>query len=169
MIRPCNFADFETIHAIVNDAARAYQGAIPPDCWHDPYMTEAALHSEIADGVRFWGWEGSGGLEGVMGVQQVRDVTLIRHAYVRTVCRRKGIGGALLDFLIGQTFGTLLVGTWAEAIWAIQFYEKQGFRLISGPEKDRLLSTYWRISERQKQTSVVLVRSPARPSTAEFE
>jgi N-acetylglutamate synthase-like GNAT family acetyltransferase len=100
-------------------------------------------------------------LQGVMGVQRISDVTLIRHAYVRTVCRRKGVGGALLDFLMAQTFGTLLVGTWANAIWAIRFYEKHGFRLVSATEKDRLLSTYWRISERQKQTSVVLLRSPA--------
>lgn len=158
MIRPCDFADLEAIHTIIDDAAEAYRGAIPAECWQEPYMTRAALESEIEDGVRFWAWDESGHLIGVMGVQPVRDVTLIRHAYVRTAYRSKGIGGALLDFLAERISGSLLVGTWAAAVWAIRFYEKHGFQLVSATEKDRLLATYWSISPRQRETSVVLAR-----------
>jgi GNAT superfamily N-acetyltransferase len=161
MIRPCDSADFEEIRAIINDAAQAYRGAIPAGAWHEPYMSAAALASEIADGVRFFGWEESCRLLGVMGVQPVCEVTLIRHAYVRTVCRRQGIGGALLDFLAERTSGPLLVGTWAAAEWAIRFYEKHGFAMAPGAEKDRLLDSYWTISPQQRDASVVLTR-PAR-------
>lgn len=156
MIRPCVPADFDAIHAIVNDAAQAYKGVIPPDCWHEPYMTVAALRAEIDAGVEFWGWEENGALVGVMGIQRVRDVNLIRHAYVRTEQRSKGIGGTLLRFLIDRDASTLLVGTWAAAEWAIRFYQRHGFRLVTPAEKDRLLDTYWTISERQRETSVVL-------------
>ena len=157
MIRPCTADDFETIGSIINDAAEAYRGVIPADRWHEPYMPGAALEAEIAKGVKFWGWEEGGALAGVMGIQPARDATLIRHAYVRTVHRGKGIGGALLQFLIGQTGGPLLVGTWAAAEWAIRFYEGHGFRLVSPAEKNRLLDTYWAIPSRQRDTSVVLV------------
>jgi len=156
MIRRCTDADFAAIETIINEAARAYRGAIPADCWHEPYMTGSDLKAEIAAGVNFWGWDESGALSGVMGLQNVRDVTLIRHAYVRTAHQRRGVGGALLTTLAGQASGPLLVGTWAAAEWAIRFYERHGFRLVSAEEKDRLLNTYWSIPLRQQQTSVVL-------------
>lgn len=158
MIRRCTAADFDTILAIINQAAQKYQGSIPADCWHEPYMTELALKSEIASGVNFWGWDEEGALLGIMGIQSVRDVTLIRHAYVAPSCQGKGIGGALLAYLAKQATSSLLVGTWAAAAWAIDFYQRHGFRLIAAEEeRDRLLSTYWSISPRQKETSVVLV------------
>jgi len=157
MIRPCTAADFQTTEAIINEAAQAYRDAIPADCWHDPYMTAAALKAEMESGVKFWGWDEAGVLVGVMGIQHVREVTLIRHAYVRTAHQGKGIGAALLKFLADQTSRPLLVGTWAAAEWAIRFYERLGFRLTSPAEKDRLLSTYWDIPARQKETSVVLI------------
>ena len=156
MIRRCANADFPAIEAIISEAAQAYRGVIPADCWHEPYMTGLALEAEVDAGVNFWGWEESGTLIGVMGIQHVRDVTLIRHAYVRTAHQGRGIGGALLTFFANQTADPLLVGTWAAAEWAIRFYERHGFRLVSPQEKDRLLSTYWNIPSRQKETSVVL-------------
>jgi GNAT superfamily N-acetyltransferase len=159
MIRPCADTDFQTIEAVINDAAEAYRGAIPADCWHEPYMTGSALKAEIEAGVRFWGWDESGTLIGIMGIQHVRDATLIRHAYVRASHQGRGIGGALLRFFTDQTAGPLLVGTWAAAEWAIRFYERHGFRLVSPAEKDRLLSTYWSIPARQKDTSVVLTHA----------
>jgi len=149
--------DRPAIEAIINEAAEAYRGVIPEDCWHEPYMSGAALRREIEAGVRFWGWEDAGALLGVMGSQRVRDVTLIRHAYVRTAAQGRGIGAALLKFLADQTAGALLVGTWAAAQWAIRFYERHGFRLTADEEKDRLLSTYWTIPDRQRETSVVLI------------
>jgi N-acetylglutamate synthase-like GNAT family acetyltransferase len=163
MIRLCTDADFPVIHSIVNDAAVAYRGVIPADCWHEPYMSEAALEEEIASGVRFWGWERDGVLVGVMGIQDVKDVTLIRHAYVRTALRRGGIGARLLEHLRKLTQRPLLIGTWAAADWAIRFYEKHGFRMVGDEEKHRLLRTYWTIPDRQIETSVVLaeIRPPA--------
>jgi len=160
MIRLCTDADFAVIQTIINEAAQAYRGAIPADCWHEPYMAGSDLKAEIAAGVSFWGWDESSALVGVMGLQKVRDVTLIRHAYVRSADQRRGVGGALLTALAGQTAGPLLVGTWAAAKWAIRFYERHGFRLVSAAEKDRLISTYWSIPLRQQETSVVLVYSP---------
>jgi GNAT superfamily N-acetyltransferase len=157
MIRRCVDADFPAIEAIVNEAAEAYRGIIPADCWHEPYMTDAALNAEIDAGVNFWGWDESGALIGIMGIQHVRDVTLIRHAYVRTAYQGRGIGGALLTSLTNQATGPLLVGTWSAAEWAIRFYERQGFRLVPPAEKDRLLREYWSVSSRQSETSVVLV------------
>jgi GNAT superfamily N-acetyltransferase len=161
MIRPCERADRAAIEAIVNEAAQAYRGVIPPDCWHEPYMSGAALDAEIAAGVRFWGWEESGKLAGVMGLQDVRDVTLIRHAYVRARRQRAGIGGELLEALARSAKSPLLVGTWAAAHWAIRFYEKHGFRLVAPADKDRLLDAYWTISARQREVSVVLDRRAA--------
>jgi N-acetylglutamate synthase-like GNAT family acetyltransferase len=157
MIRPCKSNDFETIYEIVNDAAVAYKGVIPADRWHEPYMPREELQHEIDAGVRFWGYEENGDLVGVMGIQDVQDVTLIRHAYVRTTQRRKGIGGKLLSHLLTQTERPILIGTWTAATWAIRFYEKHGFRLVSVEEKNRLLKKYWSIPERQVETSVVLV------------
>jgi N-acetylglutamate synthase-like GNAT family acetyltransferase len=157
MIRRCTDDDLPAIEAIINEAAQAYRGRVPADCLHDPYMPKAKLLSEIAAGVQFWGWEEDGTLTGVMGVQQVRDATLIRHAYVRTGQQSRGIGGKLLEFLIAQANGKLLVGTWAAAEWAIGFYQRHGFRLAPTAEKDGLLSAYWTIPDRQRETSVVLV------------
>ena len=156
MIRRCDNADFPVMERIINEAAEAYRGAIPADCWHEPYMTRSALQAEIDAGVEFWGWQESGAFIGVMGMQHVRDVTLIRHAYVRTAHQGRGIGGALLRFFTDQATGPLLVGTWAAARWAIRFYERHGFRLVPAAEKDQLLSTYWSIPSRQIETSVVL-------------
>jgi GNAT superfamily N-acetyltransferase len=156
MIRRCADSDFPVIEAVINEAAQAYRGVIPADCWHEPYMTASALQAEIEAGVNFWGWDESGALIGVMGIQQVRDATLIRHAYVRNAHQSRGIGGALLSFLSGRATGPLLVGTWAAAVWAIRFYERHGFRLVSAAEKDRFLDTYWNIPPRQRETSVVL-------------
>ncbi|HYL79044.1 MAG TPA: GNAT family N-acetyltransferase [Bryobacteraceae bacterium] len=158
MIRRCTEGDVATIEAIINDAAEAYRGVIPADCFHEPYMARTDLESEIAAGVEFWGWEEGGELVGVMGIQGVRDVTLIRHAYVRRAHQGEGIGGRLLGFLEEQTRGPLLIGTWAAAEWAIRFYQRHGFRLLSLAEKNELLPRYWRIPERQKEVSVVLAR-----------
>ena len=156
MIRPCNDADFDAICSIINEAAEAYRGVIPPDRWHDPYMPPEELRQEIASGIRFWGCEAEGELVGVMGIQDVRDVTLIRHAYVRTAMQSRGIGGYLLAELRRMTTRPILIGTWVAATWAISFYEKHGFRLVTPAEKDRLLKQYWSIPERQVETSVVL-------------
>ena len=156
MIRPCTEADFEAIYAIINEAAEAYRGVIPADRWHEPYMPRNELRHEIESGVRFWGWEEGGTLVGVMGIQDVQDVTLIRHAYIRAVKQGQGIGGKLLTALRTTTTRPVLIGTWAAATWAIRFYEKHGFRMVTPEEKDRLLKTYWSIPERQVETSVVL-------------
>jgi len=158
-IRQCDTrdaADFEAIWEIINDAAQAYKGVIPADRWHEPYMTKEKLEHEINDDVVFWGYEEEGTLTGVMGIQHVQDVTLIRHAYVRTGRQHCGIGGQLLIALKAQTTRPTLVGTWKAAVWAIRFYEKHGFRLVSPAQKDRLLTTYWSIPGRQVETSVVL-------------
>ena len=157
MIRRCADADLAAIEAIINEAAEAYRGVIPADCWHEPYMTRSDLLAEIAAGVDFWGWDESGTLIGVMGLQKVRDATLIRHAYVSSAHQGRGVGGALLRTLAGQATGSLLVGTWAAAEWAIRFYARHGFRLVSTGEKDRLLNTYWSIPLRQQEVSVVMV------------
>lgn len=156
MIRPCGDRDLPAIYAIINDAAVAYRGVIPADRWHEPYMPWEELQHEIAAGVAFWGYEEDGELLGVMGIQHVQDVTLIRHAYVRTARRNQGIGGQLLSVLRRQTDRPILIGTWAAATWAVRFYEQHGFRRVSAEEKDRLLRTYWSIPERQVETSVVL-------------
>lgn len=156
MIRKCNSNDFETIHDIVNDAAQAYKGIIPADRWNDDYMPIEELRHEIEDGVEFWGYVENNEIVGVMGLQNVKDVTLIRHAYVRTGKRNQGIGGELLLHLRRLTDRPILMGTWAAAVWAIKFYEKHGFQLVTLEEKDRLLKKYWNIPERQIETSVVL-------------
>jgi len=156
MIRDCTDSDIEAMNSIINEAALAYREVIPADCWHEPYMTRAHLLGEIAAGVRFRGWEDGGKLIGVMGVQKVRDATLIRHAYVAPDRQGRGIGGELLRSLRADATGPVLVGTWAAATWAIGFYERNGFCLVSAGEKDRLLDTYWSIPERQRENSVVL-------------
>jgi N-acetylglutamate synthase-like GNAT family acetyltransferase len=156
MIRRCEEQDQETMYALINEAAQAYRSVIPEDCWSEPYMSLEELCHEIASGVVFWGYEDDGDLVGVMGIQDVQDVTLIRHAYVRTDHQRQGIGSQLLRHLMAQTTGPTLVGTWVDAGWAIRFYERHGFRLVLGEEKDQLLRKYWAIPERQVETSVVL-------------
>jgi N-acetylglutamate synthase-like GNAT family acetyltransferase len=156
MIRRCENKDIETVLSIINDAAEAYHGIIPKDRWKTPYMSKDELRDEIDQGVKFWGYEEDSEFIGVMGIQHVQDVTLIRHAYVRTAKRNLGVGGKLLSELRKKTTRPTLVGTWADAIWAIRFYEKHGFQLVSRREKDRLLKKYWSIPERQIETSVVL-------------
>lgn len=156
MIRSCQAHDFEPIWTIINDGARAYAGVIPEDCWKEPYMPKSELQHEIDDGVVFWGYEDYGELAGVMGIQDVRDVTLIRHAYIRTSAQGQGIGSKLLLHLRSLARNPLLVGTWAEATWAIRFYEKHGFKFLSSQQKDQMLPKYWKIPQRQIETSVVL-------------
>jgi len=156
MIRICTDNDFRIMHSIINDAAIAYKGVIPADRWKEPYMPEDELRRQIDEGVEFWGYENEGELTGVMGVQPIQDVTLIRHAYVRTASRNQGIGSRLLEFLLKEITTHVLIGTWADAVWAIRFYEKHGFTRVSVEEKTRLLKTYWSIPERQVEASVVL-------------
>ncbi len=156
MIRPCEMEEFERIHEIINNAAEAYKGIIPENCWKGPYMAEEELRHEMDEGVKCWGYYEEDDLVGVMGIQYVQDVALIRHAYVWTTKRRQGIGEKLLLRLRKETNRPILIGTWAAAFWAIRFYEKHGFRLVSSVEKDRLLKKYWSVPERQIETSVVL-------------
>ena len=156
MIRRCHETDFRMLWGVINDSAQAYQGIIPEDCWRDPYMAEDELRNEIRHGVQFWGYQQDDQLVGVMGIQDLQNVTLIRHAYVCTSRRNCGIGGEMLSFLRTQTTQPLLVGTWADAVWAIRFYEGQGFEQVSEQKKDRLLRKYWSIPDRQIETSVVL-------------
>jgi GNAT superfamily N-acetyltransferase len=155
-IRLCRSADRDRIFDIVNQAAQAYRETIPADRWHEPYMPMDELESEIADGVRFWGYEVDDELVGVMGIQNVRDVDLIRHAYVLTNQQGRGVGSALIEHLQEIAERPMLVGTWADATWAIRFYERHGFEIVTPVEKDRLLRKYWKIPERQIETSVVL-------------
>ncbi len=159
MIRQCLAPDFETIYQIINDAAQAYRGVIPADRWKEPYLTRDELHREIANGVEFWGYEAEGVLAGVMGIQDKGEVALIRHAYVRTARRNQGIGGQLLEFLQSRIERPILIGTWADAAWAVRFYEKHQFRKVDPIEKVELLRRFWTIPERQVETSVVLANA----------
>jgi GNAT superfamily N-acetyltransferase len=156
LIRLLRADETEAILAIINAAAQAYQGVIPADCWHDPYMSLRELEHELRAGVNFWGYDEENRLVGVMGRQDLGEVTLIRHAYVHPDWQRRGIGKKLLDSLLSTVKGPVLLGTWAAAHWAVRFYEKNGFTLVSHQEKERLLRTYWTISPRQIETSVVL-------------
>jgi GNAT superfamily N-acetyltransferase len=175
MICRCHDSDFQKIWAIINEAAQAYKGIIPADRWAEPYMSAEKLRHEIADGVVFWGWEEDGELTGVMGLQEVspvsksrpgaptlmglqevQDVTLIRHAYVLSRRQRSGVGGRLLAHLLAEARSPVLIGTWADAHWAIRFYQKNGFEVVTPQEKDQLLRRYWSVPERQIETSVVL-------------
>ncbi|HUT16798.1 MAG TPA: GNAT family N-acetyltransferase [Acidobacteriota bacterium] len=150
-------SEFNSILHVVNDAAEAYRGVIPEDKWKEPYMSAKELRGEIESGVEFYGWMEDNVLVAVMGIQPVNDVTLIRHAYVLTNRQRRGMGKKLLKYLLSLArTSEVLVGTWEAAYWAIRFYEKHGFRLVSREEKDRLLRKYWNIPERQIETSVVL-------------
>ena len=159
-IRPCREDERDAILAIVNAAAEAYRGVIPADRWHEPYMGSRELESEIAAGVRFWGHEVGGELVGVMGVQAVADVDLIRHAYVLPESQGRGVGTALVRHLRGMSSRPVLVGTWAAAEWAIRFYERHGFEVVAPERTAELLATYWTIPDRQIETSVVLANPP---------
>jgi len=158
-IRRCLAHETSTILAIVNAAAEAYREVIPPDRWQDPYMSAAHLARDIAAGVEFWGYELEGTLIGVMGIQPVRDVHLIRHAYVRPGSQRLGVGAALISHLRELSGRRMLVGTWSNAAWAIRFYQREGFALVAAPRAAALLKSYWDIPERQIETSVVLERN----------
>ncbi len=159
-IRPCRKNERPTISEIINMAAEAYRGVIPADRWHDPYMSVAQLDSEISAGIDFWACESEGEVIGVMGTQPVRDVDLIRHAYVRPGSQRRGIGAALIRHIRSLSSRQMLVGTWAAATWAIAFYQRHGFVLVSAEQKTALLNAYWKIPERQIETSVVLANPP---------
>ncbi len=159
MIRRCDEGDVPSIYEIVNDAAGAYKGVIPADRWHEPYMPMDELLGQIAEGVVFHGYEEEGSLLGVMGIQDKGDVFLIRHAYVRSSARRKGIGAALLRRLVADTQRPVLIGTWTDASWALDFYRKNGFRELSRKETESLLKRYWSIPARQVETSTVLADS----------
>ena len=157
MLRKCTASDHEAMQALINDAARAYKGVIPEDRWHEPYMSMEELQAEIQDGgVECHGIEQGGRLAGVMGVQDKMEVTLIRHAYVRTASQGRGLGRQLLRHLEGLTQKPILIGTWQAATWAIRFYEKNGYALQSRDTTRSLLRRYWSIPERQIETSVVL-------------
>jgi GNAT superfamily N-acetyltransferase len=158
VIRRCRDDERPAILAIVNAAAIAYRGVIPADRWREPYMPPRELDHEIAAGVAFRGYEADGELVGVMGVQAVRDVDLIRHAYVAPAWQRRGVGSALLDSLTGSADRQLLVGTWSAADWAIRFYRRHGFEPVAAERAARLLETYWDIPARQVEASVVLAR-----------
>ncbi|MCD6231772.1 GNAT family N-acetyltransferase [Candidatus Aerophobetes bacterium] len=157
MIRRLLSREFNCILEIINDAAVAYKGVIPDDMWSEPYMSAKELREEINSGIEFFGYEEKRKIIGVMGIQHVKDTTLIRHAYVLTKYQRKGVGGELLKYLVNLAKSPeVLVGTWKNATWAIRFYEKHGFRLTSSKEKDKFLRKYWNIPQRQIETSVVL-------------
>ena len=156
VIRECTKTDFNTIFEIINDAAQAYKGVIPEDRLNEPYMSLEELKAEIENGIVFWGLERDGQLLGIMGIQDRSDVTLIRHAYVWSQAQKLGIGTKLLQYLQSMTEKPILIGTWAAASWAISFYERNGYTVVSEDEKNRLLRKYWSIPERQVETSVVL-------------
>ena len=159
-VRLCRDHERTAVLAIVNTAAEAYRGVIPADRWHEPYMPREELNSEIAAGVVFWGYEEGGSLAGVMGIQSVRDVDLIRHAYVLPSSQRRGIGGALLGHLRQLSTRRILIGTWEAADWAIRFYIRHGFELVVPARKTVLLKAYWDVPDRQMEVSVVLASPP---------
>jgi GNAT superfamily N-acetyltransferase len=163
-IRPSRDDERIAVLATINAAAEAYRGVIPADRWHEPYMPASELDHEIAAGVAFWVYEEEGALVGTMGIQPVRDVDLIRHAYVLPGSQRRGVGGALLGHLRALSKRRMLVGTWAAADWAIRFYQRHGFQLVSPQTKTELLKTYWTIPDRQAETSVVLANPPLEAS-----
>jgi len=159
MISKSEEKDFKEIYEIINDGASAYRGVIPADQWHEPYMTEEELKRQIDEGVQFWNYNEDGKILGVMGIQFKKDVTLIRHAYVRASERKKGIGSKLLEHLLLIATTPVLIGTWADAKWAIEFYQKHGFHLLPEEEKNNLQRKYWTIPDHQIETSVVLAQT----------
>ena len=164
MIRKCTDNDLPALYAIINNAAQAYKGVIPADRWHEPYMPMDELSQEIRAGVQFWGYESDGELVGVMGIQDKNDVVLIRHAYVKTTRRNQGIGTNLLRHLERMTTKPILIGTWADATWAILFYEKNGYRCLSRKDTEHLLRQYWSVPDRQVATSIVLANAAWEPA-----
>ena len=164
MIRKCTDDDLPALYAIINDAAQAYKGVIPADRWHAPYMPMDKLRQEIRAGVQFLGYESDGEIIGVMGVQDKGDVALIRHAYVKTTRRNRGVGTELLRHLERMTTKPILIGTWSDATWAIRFYEKNGYRRLSRKDTEHLLRRYWSIPDRQVTTSVVLANAAWDPT-----
>jgi N-acetylglutamate synthase-like GNAT family acetyltransferase len=156
MIRASTSADLDAMWAIINAAAQVYRGVIPADRWHEPYMPMEELRREIAAGVEFWVMEDAGRLAGVMGIQDKGEVALVRHAYVAPGVQRKGVGTQLLRHVTKQVDKPILIGTWADASWAIDFYRRNGYAVVTPAEKDRLLRAYWSIPARQVETSVVL-------------
>jgi GNAT superfamily N-acetyltransferase len=159
VIRKANATDFDDIRAVINDGASAYKGFIPDDRWHEPYMSKKLLQTEMDAGVEFFCAIDGGQVAGVMGIQDMGPVVLIRHAYVRTLARRRGLGGELLASLTREVSKPILIGTWKAAAWAIKFYEKNGFKLLPDAAGKLLLETYWDIPARQMETSVVLADS----------
>jgi N-acetylglutamate synthase-like GNAT family acetyltransferase len=166
VIRRSTEADIPAVLSIINEAARAYQGVIPADCWHDPYMAAHELAAEIAAGVAFWVAEHDGRVTAVMGIQDRGDVALVRHAYVAPSTQRTGVGTRLLRHVEALVDKPILIGTWAAASWAIEFYQRNGFTLVPGRDKDDLLRKYWAIPARQVETSVVLAK--AAPTVSGF-
>jgi N-acetylglutamate synthase-like GNAT family acetyltransferase len=156
MIREATENDFNDIYNVINDAAIAYKGIIPADRWHEPYMTREELKTQIEDGVRFTCYIDDNNIIGVMGIQNKKDVDLIRHAYVITSQRKKGIGTILIHELLKDSTKPILIGTWKAAHWAIDFYERHGFFVVPEDEKNILLRKYWNIPDRQVETSIVL-------------
>ena len=155
-IRRSTDADLPAMVTIVNDAAVAYRGVIPNDQWHEPYMPRDELVREMAHGIEFWVAEDAGRVVGLMGIQDKGDITLVRHAYVATTTQRSGVGTTLLRHITALADKPILIGTWADASWAIDFYRRNGFTVVPERHKERLLRTYWSISDRQIETSVVL-------------
>ena len=158
-IQRCSVTEHHAIRSVINDASKVYKGVIPADCWNSPYMSEAELEAEVAAGVLFWGLSVRGALVGVMGLQHRDGVDLIRHSYVRRSWQGQGIGCALLAEVEGHSKGQILVGTWAQATWAISFYQANGYRLLNKSEKSVLLGQYWQIPARQARASVVLTKT----------
>jgi N-acetylglutamate synthase-like GNAT family acetyltransferase len=156
MIRKCLQTDFDEILEIINDGAQAYQGVIPADRWREPYMSRSELEKQLSEAVVFYAHADGNSLSGVMGIQHVQDVTLIRHAYVRSQLQRRGIGSKLLTALGQKSEQPILIGTWAAAAWAIQFYQKHGYKPVPDNEIPILLTKYWSIPKRQIESSVVL-------------
>lgn len=168
MIRPCKADEFDIIWSVINDGAQAYTDTIPTDCLKNPYMSREELRHEIEASVVFWAYEDAGRVAGVMGIQELYDVTLIRHAYVRTSAQGQGIGSQLLSHLRRMARKPLLIGTWADAEWALGFYAKHGFAVVAHEEKEQLLRRYWTIPQRQIETSVVLASPEWRQQQTNF-
>ncbi len=159
MIRKYTKIDSSKILHIINDAAKKYKGIIPDDCWHEPYMSEQELIDEFNDEVRMYGYHDNNKLIGVIGIQEVQDIILIRHAYTLTSYQNKGTGSAMLEYLLKKSQNSrLLVGTWKNATWAIRFYEKFGFVVHAKEQSTLLLKKYWKIQSKQIKNSVVLER-----------
>ena len=159
MISEYKKGDISKILHVINDASLKYKGVIPDNCWHEPYMSEQELIDEFNNQVRMFGYNHNNKLTGVIGIQTVKDVILIRHAYTLTSCQGKGTGSALLEYLLKKNQNCrLLVGTWRKATWAIRFYEKFGFILHAKEQSTLLLKKYWKIASKQIENSVVLER-----------